>query len=558
MRGRPRSSSDFYETLTATYGLAAPIADQAVSLDNSYYVVPLPNIRDEHVKRVPVNFKVDGTLTIYAFSGGASKSPVRTVGPLAVTAGAHEIVIDPPLLIEEGQHFGFRAPGLGTTLGVAGGLALLGSAALPVTASNPIANVRAGIGYETEFKSPVFSGGGAGTGRPMGIDLPWDNMLSVTMGQSLAEGSRAPGNPGYAPITTVQEYDTVCLPAYPAAPDVLLPATVANSERKTNSDIPGVYLRGEWSGLGAARQLRDALARDHNVTHLTLPNRIVIVNNGIGSKRIDQIAKDTPAFNAAITQASSLATVAGASAGVISVHFGQGESDGALYADTGYEVYKGRLKTFAKDIDAGLRAATGQKRRVPTIAYQVSSQGGWEIANAQIDASIESDLIFIACPMYQFTYYDQLHIGAPSERHLGGYYGEADAAWLRGEKWEPLRPTALDMSAETATFTFNKGGLVLDTALVPAQPGYGFSAVAADGVTPVAVTGAALLGGNRLRLVFEAPLTTGARIFYGKAAAVGMAPFDGGAGNLRDSAGDSKKIDGLPLHNWLVLFEWTV
>lgn len=394
----------------------------------------------------------------------------------------------------------------------------------------------------------VEMGGSSGAkSRPTSIDLPWGSFAFIGMGQSLMEGSRTDTN-GEDPITTVQEYDTVCLPAYPDAPSELRPATAANSQRAA---------RGEWSGLGAARQFRDALSRDHNISYQTTRSRVIIANNGLDGQRLNQINQGSPPYNSAIAQAGALTGLAGEASGVLAVLFAQGESDSAAYAATGYGPYKALFKEFAADIDADLRAATGQAKRVPTIAYQIGSIGR-EIALAHLDASLESPLIVVACPMYQFDYYDGLHIDAASERHMGGYFGEAAAQWAAGAKFEPLRPISAVPLGNTVLLTFNKSGLVFDTALVPAQARNGFSCTMADGVTANNPTATAVVNGNQVRLTFATPPDSGATIRYGAGAATGKGAYVGGAGNLRDSAGDARSIDGFPLHNWSVLFDWAL
>lgn len=530
-----------YSDKVLTLGEAAPVPATTGGIDQSNFVPELPAPRAGRLKMLHINARTAGNVRVLVWTktGDDFVSTVEQI--VAVESGVGSYAIDLP--IAAGQYYGIRAQNVGGL--IAGNTALgwyAGIGSNSFTDAAPTRTSRLGIGVELHY-TEANVGGDSGS-RPASVSLPWATMLILGQGQSLMEGSRTPLNDEVG-ITLTQEYDTLCYPAYPASPTHLLEATVANSQRAPD--------RGEWPGLGAARQLRDALARDHNITHETLDNTVAIANNAIGGQRIDQINKGTAPYALALAQAAALGPLTGKSAGVIGVIYGQGETDAVQ--GTSYATYKGLLKQYAIDIDSDLRAATGQTQRVPTIAFQMCS-GGRDIALAQYDAALESDLISIACPMYQLDYYDSRHIDAQSERVLGGYYGEALACWAAGKKWEPLRPIDARVLGNSIILTMNKTGLVIDTTLVPAQAGRGFAVE--SGGSSITVNSVTVINGNQVRLALASTPTSGALIHYGNEAATGLSPFVGGAGNLRDSAGDIRKIDGLPLHNWCVLFDWAL
>jgi len=520
-----------------------PVPTGTNTADASHYVWPTTQGRG-YVLSVELDSVGAGTLNVgvYTKTGDVFDrvryvavevpgSGVQTI-PLVLEKGEDELigveVVDPTVRF---QITGGPDPGGGWYTG----------ATVPFTDAATIQiypfSIRFEIAEITENVSP----------RPTSVDLPWANMMVIGMGQSLMEGSQTDTN-GETPITTAQEYDTVCFPAYPADPDTLLPATTANSQR----DTP--IVRGEWSGLGCAKQFRDALNRDHNISYLTTRSRIVIANNGYDGRRLDQINQGTVYYDSAVAQAAALGPLTGETSGVLAVIFAQGESDALVPTDPA--TYKGLFKEFATDIDADLRAATAQAKRIPTVSYQLGSIGR-PIGLAHLAASLESPLIVLACPMYQFEYYDDKHIVSAAERHMGGYFGEAIAQWAAGVKFEPLRPIASRVLGNTVVMTFNKTGLEFDTTLVAAQTRNGFSCVMGDGVTANHPTAQAVINGNEVRLTFASPPDSGATISYGVAAS-GLGTYGGGAGNLRDRAGDARSIDGFALHNWCVLFDWVL
>ena len=68
-----------------------------------------------------------------------------------------------------------------------------------------------------------------------------------------------------------------------------------------------------------------------------------------------------------------------------------------------------------------------------------------------------------------------------------------------------------------------------------------------------------ILNGNQVKVTCAEPIGDGFTIRYGDNAAAGRADsYTGGCGNLRDSAGDVESFDGMPLHNWSVLFDWEI
>lgn len=397
-------------------------------------------------------------------------------------------------------------------------------------------NVLAGL----RIRSAVSPGAGGAAVRPSAVDLPWQYMLLLGLGHSLIEGSQT-STSGTTPVTTMQEFDTLGFPAYPDAPSTLLPATVANTQRVTPT------LRGEWSGLGAAAALRKAIQRNNNLSHTDIKSTIVVANNGVGGAKIAGIIKGSAQYEACIAQAAALGSVAGGTAGALAVLLGIGENEAA--ADV--EAYLPTLQQLAIDLDADLRAATGQAKSIPTVMYQMSTQRR-AIALHQLTAARYSSLIAIACPAYMLSYYDKIHIDSVSERILGAYFAQAiKTASLDGGKWEPLWPVACDVSGNFVTLTFNKQGLVLDTTLMPAQTNSGFA------VSGTTISSVSVINGNQVRLQCAAAPALGAVVSYG-VTAVGKGPYTGRAGNLRDSRGDNLAFDSFPLHNWCVEFDWVV
>lgn len=348
-------------------------------------------------------------------------------------------------------------------------------------------------------------------------------------------------------MTTVAEFDSKGFAAYPATPVSLFDATVANTERAPS--------RGEWPGLGAAASIRAALLRDNNLSYSDVKSTVVVANNAVGGALLSEIYKGTDPFSSAVAQAGALGGVTGESSGVLAVTFGQGESDSI--GGTTPATYLSDLIQLAEDNDADLRAAAGQSKRIPTVVYQLNATGR-DIGLMHLQASIDSPLIYCAGPMYWLTYYDTLHIDAASSRLVGALHGEViKRVAIDGEEWEPLRPIDAKVLGNAITLTFNKSGLVLDSTLMVGQVNSGF-VVKNSGGTVQTVSAVDVLNSNQVRLTCATTPASDWAVEYGVPAVGRSDAFIGNMGNLRDNAGAEIIFDGSPLHNWCVMFDWTL
>jgi len=360
-------------------------------------------------------------------------------------------------------------------------------------------------------------------------------------GQSLAEGS----SPATT-ITSTQEYDNIGFPAHSSSPSSFVALTVANTQ---------VSGRGESPMYGTAGHIKALISSENGLAYTINDYQILSCNNGYGGYTLAQLAKGTAPYAAAISQVQAgynLAVAAGKTFCHQANTWTQGESESTTLAD-----YRTRFIQYAKDYNTDSKAITGQFNDVITISRQVTSSNR-VIALAQLEASELCPLIVIACPMYQFDYYDSAHIGATAAKILGGYYGLVyKRVIIDGLKWQPLKPISHSISGNTIDLFFNKEGLTLDTTLVPSQANSGFTVRDAGDAT-ITVSSVAVISPNRVRITCATTPTVGCTVHYGREAATGKGPYVGGCGNLRDNQGDSIVYLSNPMHNWCVLFAYTL
>jgi hypothetical protein len=368
-------------------------------------------------------------------------------------------------------------------------------------------------------------------------------------GQSLGEGSTPATS-----ITTTQEYDNLGFPARANSPSSFVPLTVANTQ---------VIGRAESPMYGTLGHIKELIEKEQGISYTDNPYQLVGCNNAYSGSSITTLNKGTARYDYSISQVLSAYTLAGGMGKTMAfqaVTWTQGENP----ADTsmGKDAYKALLKQLAIDYNNDGKAITGQFNDVAFITYQTNTVDPADrgTAIAQLEASNESSLISMACPMYQFTYGDTLHITAESSKWLGGYYGLVyKRVVIDRQEWKPLQPIGHSISGNSIDLIFNKTGLVLDATLIPAQTNSGFDVVDGGG-SPVTVSSVAVISPNRVRITLAAPPASGYFVRYGFNTAVGKSPFFGGCGNLRDSQGDFLVYEAIskPMHNWCVFFNYSI
>ena len=371
-------------------------------------------------------------------------------------------------------------------------------------------------------------------------------------GQSLAEGSN--GNTA-GNLTTAQEYDNIGFVGRANSPTQTYPLTVANTQ---------VGTRGESPLYGTLGNIKELILKENGLTYSQNDFQLLGCCNGWSGYPIDSLKKNTTPYNYMISQASAGSGIASAQTktfGCLAVTYMQGEANEAMSPS----IYMDKLKQLAIDLNTDIKSATGQKQDVVLVTYQTSTGtdqgfGARAIALAQLQAANESQLIFMACPMYQFDYYDYQHINATSAKWVGGYLGLAIKRIVVDKMdWQPLKPISHIQSGNIIDLIFNKDGLVLDTTLIPAQTNYGFQVLDTGG-NQVTINSITVISPNRVRFNLASTPSAGYVIRYGFANAIGKSPYVGGCGNLRDSQGDTIVYSAVnkPLHNWCVIFSYTV
>jgi len=366
------------------------------------------------------------------------------------------------------------------------------------------------------------------------------NFFHIT-GQSLAEGSE-----DGAILTTAQEYDNIMFAKAADTPVAYEPAYAVG----TNTETP-MY--------GALGHINELIAED-SINPLTDNYQVITCNNGYGSYSIAALQKGSVPFNRVISQiaaAKAISVTEGRTFKFKGTMWLQGEADDAM-SQYDYEHLLNRLSDDYADMGG---AAAGCRCAAPLITYQTTTNPGPNVPLAQLEASLNSPIIYMAAPCYFLDFApDGRHLTATSAKWIGGYFGLVyKRVLIDGIDWSPVRPLSYVQSGNDVTLTMHVpvSPLVLDTTLLPAQPNYGFAAFN-DSDAAISITSVSLVDSNKVKITTASAIPSGGYITYALSAQAEPVRSNGGCGNLRDSQGVTMTYIGKPMHNWCVLFKTVI
>ena len=379
--------------------------------------------------------------------------------------------------------------------------------------------------------------------------FPAELGLVLVAGQSL---NAINGDTTQTPLSTIQEHDNIGLPANNGTYKSLRSLTVANCGYNSNNESPI---------FGALNFMKDLILQENGISYLDQSFQLVGEINAVTNTTIAQNSiGQTPFINGinALQVVKDTADANAKTSALIAVLWEQGQAD----VSTSRSTYLAAMLKLADDYDAQARSIVGATNwRPPIIICQACEPitSIISVALAQIDAAIEHERIYCAGPDYWLTFADTIHPNATYSRLLGAMEGLAlKRVVVDGIEWEPLRPISYTINANTVTFTMSKGGLVLDTTLMPAQTNYGFSAVDASN-SAITVSSVSLVSSNQIRFTLGTAPASGHKYRYGFNTMTGRSDTNSyGGGNVRDNQGARINYKGTPLHNWLTIFEQVV
>lgn len=256
-----------------------------------------------------------------------------------------------------------------------------------------------------------------------------------------------------------------------------------------------------------------------------------------------------------VTDARALAVAAGKGYKVPAIVFVQGEEN----ARTGssYASYKPQLPQLAADMDADIRAITGQTEPVHTLIWQIAGSNGSgtlarvaEIRRAQFDAVNEATrLLHMISPMYYLAgASDRIHVTSASQLRMGRISGRAIRqlvmSRIKPDVLWPIRAYARGTELRVK-FRVPKSPLVLDAASLGGVVDSGFRVVDDAGALTLSNVRVSTQG-DEIVLTLNRALGTNPAVRYALDYATPITNLTLCAGGtLRDSTPDSTVIEGV-------------
>lgn len=374
--------------------------------------------------------------------------------------------------------------------------------------------------------------GGGGAARPVLAD---DLLLAVSMGSRNSLGFGDSGATTQIEDGLVQGWSST---------HTLLPLTAANANG-ANGDAAFLAFAAAYKAKLRARNVRP-----EDMAHQVVATQVAFSANGttIGTIASNQVPYLSTAAKRLMRAAEERRV------GMVALL-----TDGDRESSQSTVGYATGLQSY---LDAMASAwATVGGTGVPLILswhFATFRQYRANVTLLQRDFAKMNDNYVLVTPNYHLGFRNDRDLTQVGLRTLGAFFARAyHQIVVEGRRWEMLQPAAIEISGTKVILSFNKSGLVFDTVTVPEQPAMGFSVKTAPGAS-VTISAAEIVDGNRVVLSCSTPPGAGATISYGDINAVGMGAYTGQAGNLRDSAGMRETFEGVPLHNWCALFDWTV
>jgi hypothetical protein len=277
---------------------------------------------------------------------------------------------------------------------------------------------------------------------------------------------------------------------------------------------------------------------------------------------------------AQVTAAKNLAAAAGRQYKVVAICNLHGEQDQAANNTS----YAANLLEWQTDYETDIKAITGQSGTIPMFVDQ-QSYSACDGAVAPTPQYVynawksqpEKLILFGARYLYgcQNGSSSNLHISSYGQRWHGSLWAEAiNAKCLLAQSWKPLSPIAGQVTLSGSTITVN-----LNVPNPPVQLAYdwvgrvganhGFTYF--DDTSPPSVTGVTVSGPAQLTVTLSGTPTgtVGSRKLryaWGNGTSPGTAGPNYGTirGNVCDTSVRNSLIDGLPLRNWMCIFEEAV
>lgn len=238
---------------------------------------------------------------------------------------------------------------------------------------------------------------------------------------------------------------------------------------------------------------------------------------GLGGQTIAQLSKGTGPYNRLLAQVSGAKIAANAAVKTYSVQtiaWIQGEQDAEV--GTTRAAYLAALLQLRADLDADIKAITGQTTPVQFLLYQTSHRivdSAGRIALAQMDAVRQSPLFHFVTPAWMFPRYDYVHLTATGYNWMGRYFGRALFQMCEGYEPDTLTPLSATVSTGSATlrvkYRVPTAPIMLGSAALPGVQDHGMRVI--DEAGAIGISDSRVVDGDTIELTLSRAPGTNAR-----------------------------------------------
>lgn len=347
----------------------------------------------------------------------------------------------------------------------------------------------------------------------------------------------------------------------------------------------------ETSVYGLVESYIDFKGQEDRIPATRQTDIIASFSSGQGSTPIANLKKGTTLYNNLISSiTSAYSSRIGIKLIIPAFCWIQGEGD----IGNGVDYYYNELSQLRADLDADIKAITGQTEDVHCIVYQTNqlcptagsnynptayASGG--SPSARMDGSVvalwklvrDSQYFHVSSPIYPMNFVVSpnkaiIHISGVSQKLLGYYEGLAAKRLMDGHGDDiglyVTNVTKVDNTHIRLSLHVPAPPVVVDTESVYQVDNYGFSVITENNQN---IISAVTIERNNLDattiLITTNSDCTNAKLRYGVNGTKGYSGFDKGPrGNIRDSQGlwykaviNNRKV---PMHNWLLFFEYLI
>lgn len=254
---------------------------------------------------------------------------------------------------------------------------------------------------------------------------------------------------------------------------------------------------------------------------------------GVGGATINDLSIGTTPYDNLLTHVlngKTQANLLGKSYSVVAIPWTQGEADNGFLTP---EEYRTRLLKLRDDLNADIKAITGQKNDINFIMYQLSSFNadgsiyGYNRDFATVYQYMDTydEGFFMGNPCYDKVYNDVVHLNSISYKRMGAEYGIILDKIVTNEKYERLKIVSYAFQGKFLNLIFNKT-VVADDLNVSFISGFGFLM---EGNPILDVE----LNNNRITIEFTNDLDFGDELTYAFNSTAQAGKTTGPRGNIR-------------------------